>query len=102
MLTKHRIARAIAGLLSSSLLSGCATQMAASKHAAAIERGAPERCFGVARGGKNDCKTDAHVCAGWAYRNADPQAFVYVPTGTCERIVGGLPDPSVTFPRGTP
>jgi len=52
MLTKHRIARAIAGLLSSSLLSGCATQVAASKHAAAIERGAPERCFGVARGGK--------------------------------------------------
>ena len=95
MSTPSGIARAIVGLLSASLLSGCATQVAASKHAAAIERGAPERCFGVARGGRNDCKTDAHVCAGWAYHDADPQAFVYVPAGTCDRIVCGLPDPTI-------
>jgi len=102
MSTPSGIARAIAGLLSASLLSGCATQVAASKHAAAIERGAPERCFGVARGGRNDCKTDAHVCAGWAYHDADPQAFVYVPAGTCERIVGGLPDPAATLSPSAP
>src|SRR5260370_30609307 len=94
MLTKHRIARAIAGLLSSSLLSGCATQVAASKHAAAIERGAPERCFGVARGGRNDSQTDAHLCAGCAYHDADPHAFVYVPPRTFERIFLGVPVPT--------
>jgi uncharacterized membrane protein len=102
MSIQHGIACAIATLLSTSLLSGCATQVAASKHAAAIEQGAPERCFGVARGGRNDCKTDAHICAGWAYHDSDPQAFVYVPAGTCERIVGSLPDPAVTFPSGAP
>ncbi len=95
MSTTHCIARAIAGLLSASLVGGCATQVAAAKYAAAVERGAPERCFGVARSGRNDCKTDAHVCAGWAHRDADKHAFVYLPTGTCERIVGGLPDPVV-------
>jgi len=72
-------------------LSGCATQVAASKHAAAIERGAPERCFGVARGGRNDCKTDAHVCAGWAYHDADPQAFVYVPAGPVSELSADCP-----------
>jgi len=93
MTTRPRIARAIAGLLSTSFLSGCATQVAALRQSAAVERGAPERCFGVARASRNDCKTNAHVCAGWAFRDADPQAFVYMPGGTCAKIVGGLPDP---------
>ena len=89
---KYSVTRAIASLLSATLLSGCAAQVAASKRAAAIDRGAPERCFGIARAGRNDCRTTAHICAGWAYRDSDPQAFVYVPTGTCERITGGLTD----------
>lgn len=102
MSTTHRIARAIAGLLSASLVGGCATQVAAAKQAAAVERGAPERCFGVARGGRNDCKTEAHVCAGWAYRDADKHAFVYLPAGTCERIVGGITDPAASSITNAP
>jgi len=86
------VARAIAALLSTTLLGGCAAEVAASKRAAAIDRGAPERCFGIARAGRNDCRTAAHICAGWAYQDSDPQAFVYVPTGTCDRIAGGLTD----------
>jgi uncharacterized membrane protein len=86
------VARAIAALLSTMLLGGCAAEVAASKRDAAIDRGAPERCFGIARAGRNDCRTAAHICAGWAYQDSDPQAFVYVPRGTCDRIAGGLTD----------
>lgn len=83
------IAQAISALIAAGLLGGCAAQVAAGKRAAAIARGAPEMCFGIARGGHNDCRTAAHICAGWANKDADTQAFVYVPAGTCERIVGG-------------
>jgi uncharacterized membrane protein len=96
------IKRAIAALLSTTLLSGCAAQVAASNRAAAIDRGAPERCFGVARAGRNDCKTSAHICAGWAHKESDPQAFVYVPAGTCDRITGGLTDSTPDRPISAP
>jgi uncharacterized membrane protein len=80
---------AIAAVLAGSALSGCAAQVAAHKRAAAEKVGATEPCYGIARAGKNDCRTSAHVCAGWAYQERDPGAFVYVPAGTCEKIVGG-------------
>jgi uncharacterized membrane protein len=88
----HHPGHAVALLFCMGLVTGCAAQVAASKQAAAIKRGAPEMCFGVARGGHNDCRTAAHICAGWARQDADPGAFVYVPAGTCERIVGGSLD----------
>jgi uncharacterized membrane protein len=90
----RRAGRAISLLLGIGLVSGCAAQVAAAKRAAAIERGAPEMCFGVARAGLNDCRTAVHICAGWAHQDADPGAYVYVPAGTCERIVGGSLDPA--------
>jgi uncharacterized membrane protein len=72
-----------------SMASGCAAQVARAKQEAAARRGATEPCFGVARAGKNDCRTHAHVCAGWARQERDPGAFIYVPAGTCSKIVGG-------------
>ena len=42
MSTTYRITRAIAALLSATLVSGCAAEVAAAKRAAAIDRGAPE------------------------------------------------------------
>ena len=73
---------------------GCANQVAALKQAQAIRRGTPEPCFGVARAGRNDCKTEANICAGWSRHDADAKAFIYVPSGTCTRIVGGSLSPS--------
>ena len=46
-----------------------------------------EKCYGVAKAGKNDCKTASHSCAGHATKDGD--GFVAVPTGTCSKIVGG-------------
>lgn len=50
-----------------------------------------EKCFGVAKAGKNDCSSNksAHSCAGQATKNNDPMDFVAVPKGTCDKIAGG-------------
>jgi uncharacterized membrane protein len=49
-----------------------------------------ERCYGVAKAGKNDCAGPGHVCAGLAKKDGDPDEYVNLPKGTCERIVGGV------------
>ena len=48
-----------------------------------------EKCFGVAKAGKNDCQTANSSCAGTSSADAQKDAWLYVPAGTCERIVGG-------------
>ncbi|MBX6322322.1 MAG: DUF2282 domain-containing protein [Rhodospirillaceae bacterium] len=52
-----------------------------------------EKCYGIAKAGKNDCKAGSHACAGQTTADADPQSYIYVPTGTCEKIVGGMLQP---------
>lgn len=47
-----------------------------------------EQCAGVIKAGKNDCATSRNACHGHVSVDADPEAWIYVPTGTCERIVG--------------
>ena len=50
-----------------------------------------EKCAGIAKKGKNDCGSlnGKHNCAGMAKRHSDPSEWVYVPKGTCAKIVGG-------------
>jgi uncharacterized membrane protein len=48
-----------------------------------------EKCYGVVKAGKNDCQTATGACAGTATADAQGDAWVYVPKGTCDRIVGG-------------
>jgi len=52
-----------------------------------------EQCFGVAKAGKNDCKAGAHDCAGKSTADGDPQSFVLLPKGTCEKIEGASLQP---------
>jgi uncharacterized membrane protein len=52
-----------------------------------------EKCYGIARAGQNDCFFAANSCAGTATRDDDPQAWVYVPQGTCKKITGGKLEP---------
>jgi len=47
-----------------------------------------EKCAGVARAGKNDCGASTHDCAGKATKDNDPEEWVYVPAGVCEKIAG--------------
>jgi uncharacterized membrane protein len=52
-----------------------------------------EKCYGVARAGKNDCQTSTTSCAGTSRRDAQGDAWIYIPAGTCERLVGGSLEP---------
>ena len=48
-----------------------------------------EKCYGIVKAGKNDCQTSNSACAGTAEVDAKPTAFIALPKGTCEKIVGG-------------
>jgi uncharacterized membrane protein len=57
---------------------------------AAADDPTTEKCYGVAKAGKNDCAGPGHVCAGLAKTDGNPEEYVNLPKGTCERIVGGI------------
>lgn len=48
-----------------------------------------EKCYGVAKAGKNDCAGPAHACAGQAKVDSGGKEFVALPKGTCARLTGG-------------
>jgi uncharacterized membrane protein len=48
-----------------------------------------EQCAGIVKAGKNDCATATNACHGHVTSDANAEAWIYVPKGTCERIVGG-------------
>ena len=53
-----------------------------------------EKCYGIAKAGKNDCaSTGNNSCGGTSKINGDPKAWIYVPEGYCERIIGGSKTP---------
>lgn len=75
-------------LKSTALALVCAAAATATLPVHAAKEGM-EKCAGVAKAGKNDCGTSKHACAGQATKNGDAEEWVYVPTGTCDKIVGG-------------
>ena len=53
-----------------------------------------EKCYGISKAGKNDCaSTGNNSCGGTSKVNGDPKAWIFVPEGYCERIVGGSKTP---------
>jgi uncharacterized membrane protein len=53
-----------------------------------------EKCYGISKAGKNDCaSTGNNSCGGSSKLNSDPKAWIYVPAGYCDRIVGGSLQP---------
>ena len=48
-----------------------------------------EKCYGVAARGRTDCAEGAHSCVGQSTRDRDPQSFVLVPKGDCQKFAGG-------------
>jgi uncharacterized membrane protein len=54
--------------------------------AAAAEK---EKCYGVAKAGKNDCATKTSSCAGTSKMDHQKDAFVVVPKGLCDKLAGG-------------
>ncbi len=50
-----------------------------------------EKCYGVVKAGKNDCasKANKHSCSGRAKVSGDPNEWIKLPSGLCEKLVGG-------------
>jgi len=46
------------------------------------------KCAGRILAGLNDCPTSLHACAGMGDVDADPEEFIWMPRGSCEKIVG--------------
>ena len=84
--SKARIGTTVAGILA------VGTLLAAGQAQAVPD--APknwEKCAGIAKKGMNDCGSldGKHKCAGQATADSGAQEWVYVPEGTCTKIVGG-------------
>ncbi len=66
-----------------------AVSVAALTNVAAAADGDKEKCYGVVKAGQNDCQTATSSCAGTAKRDGQKDAWIYVPAGTCAKLVGG-------------
>ncbi|MGK2941969.1 MAG: BufA1 family periplasmic bufferin-type metallophore [Immundisolibacter sp.] len=70
---------AVAAVLALGLAGGAASVAAADM----------EKCYGVAKAGKNDCQTANSSCAGTAKEDRMADAFIALPKGSCDKIAGG-------------
>ena len=81
------------------LASAMAVALSVAVHTAAQAGPAPmpkfehEKCYGIAKAGQNDCQTANSSCAGTSKRNSQADAWIYVPKGSCEKVVGGSTKP---------
>lgn len=47
-----------------------------------------EKCYGIAKAGKNDCGSSTEACAGQSKMDSAKNAWLAIPKGTCDKIVG--------------
>ncbi|NIR29202.1 MAG: DUF2282 domain-containing protein [Gammaproteobacteria bacterium] len=76
-----------------SALAGVLALGATALHPSEATAAGMEKCYGIAKAGKNDCATGQSSCAGTAKKDGLPYTFVVVPEGTCDKIVGGSTKP---------
>ena len=79
------VSSALAGVMGLTLMGASGTVLAQDK---------PEKCYGVTKAGQNDCQTANSACAGTSKTDGQKDAWVYVPKGTCEKLVGGSLSPA--------
>ena len=85
--TNVRLASAMAVALS------LAVHTAAQAGPAPVPKFEHEKCYGIAKAGQNDCQTANSSCAGTSKRNSQGDAWLYVPKGSCDKVVGGSTKP---------
>jgi uncharacterized membrane protein len=67
---------------------GSLVSLGMSTAAFAGDKADKEKCYGVAKAGKNDCAANGHSCAGQSKVDNDPTEWKYVPKGECEKMGG--------------
>ena len=84
MTTKKTLNTLLAGAVAVTAMGGMATSAHAMKDG-------QEKCYGVVKAGMNGCGAadKSHSCAGMAKVDGAAAEWVAVPTGTCEKLVGG-------------
>ena len=56
---------------------------------------AMEKCYGIVKAGKNDCgSSGGNACAGQSKVNNDPHSWIFLPKGSCDKIVGASTKPT--------
>lgn len=87
-MNKTLLTATIAGMFTA----GLAMNVAAADDAAMTAAPAKEKCYGIAKAGKNDCKAanSSHSCAGQAKKDNDPADFILVKKGRCAPSGGQL------------
>lgn len=83
---KKRIKSAITAAIALGVVSASSSLLASGKAEANKDM---EKCYGIAKAGMNDCGTPTHACASHSTKDADPNDWMYVPKGTCDKITGG-------------
>lgn len=81
------------GLITAAITSLLAAHQVGLAQPAAAPKFDAEKCYGIAKAGKNDCAANGHACQAQAKQDANGNEWVYVPAGTCERLVGGSVSP---------
>ena len=56
--------------------------------AVAGDTGSKEKCYGVAKAGKNDCAANGHSCAGQAKTDNDPKEWKHMSKEDCAKAGG--------------
>lgn len=79
---KKVINSAIAGAIAMGMVGITTTTYAA-------DQKADEKCYGIAKKGKNDCGTAGNSCAGKSIQDNQKDAFITMPKGLCDKIAGG-------------
>ncbi|NDY93391.1 BufA1 family periplasmic bufferin-type metallophore [Ideonella livida] len=85
------------------LSSALASVLALGVTPAASAAGDKEKCYGIAKAGKNDCASAAggHTCAGQAQVDNAPTEWVFVPKGQCQARGGKTQAPAVSTAPGS-
>jgi uncharacterized membrane protein len=89
MKNKHKFLSAMAIIATS-----VTTANTAEAHIKAKE--GQEKCYGVVKAGKNACGSadGKHMCAGLAKADKDPNEWIILPEGLCEKLTGGSTEPA--------
>lgn len=77
-------------MITAAVLALTAGGMVASANSVAADKTTEmEKCFGVAKAGRNDCATATSSCAGTSTQDRQRDAYIAIPKGTCSKIAGG-------------
>jgi uncharacterized membrane protein len=75
-------------IIHSALASVLALGLSVTGDAAFAKEPPMEKCAGIVKGGQNDCATSSTACHGHVAVDAHQEGWIYLPQGTCEKIVG--------------